>query len=175
MLTDHEKDYLHQGFSIFKYLWVAMLASLGVYIVVCEFIAKSGAEDVPVNPDFSIEAFSKGFFCSSFFLLVISIFLRKAMLSAKFFSPSPNSSNQTLNRALRRYLFAMMISLAISECVGVFGIVLFLNTGVLLLLYPFIIVSAAAMIYHRPKYKELEDLIRGRVGNWFQDIYRDFN
>ncbi|MBU2499127.1 MAG: hypothetical protein KKE57_09510 [Proteobacteria bacterium] len=52
----------------------------------------------------------------------------------------------------------MMISLALSESIGIYGLVLFFLGDSLRTLYTFIGISALAIIYHRPKREELETL-----------------
>lgn len=61
---------------------------------------------------------------------------------------------------LQKYISAMMVALALSESIGIFGFVLFLLGKNALDLYILIAVSAAAIVAYRPKRDELLDLAR---------------
>lgn len=156
MLTNDEKEKLQKGFTVARFIWIAMLASLGVYMVVCEVMARSGMETIALGPDFPVEVFKMALFGVSLIALIIAFFLRKAMLNPKSSILSPNNPGQ--HPAVGKYMVAMLISLAISESVGIYGLVLFLLTQDLMPLYQFLIISGAAMIYFRPKFEELENL-----------------
>jgi len=55
----------------------------------------------------------------------------------------------------------MVISLALSESIGIYGLVLFLLGKNTMDLYLFILVSAGAMIMYRPRKDELLSLAQG--------------
>jgi hypothetical protein len=57
-----------------------------------------------------------------------------------------------------KYTTFVIVSLALSESIGIYGFVLFLLGDSFQTLYTFIAVSALAMIFYRPKRKELEKL-----------------
>ena len=71
-------------------------------------------------------------------------------------------------RALARYTTAVIISLALSECIGIYGLVLFLLGDEYQTLYIFIGAAAAAMFYFRPKREELVDLSMAMHGGEMQ-------
>ena len=56
------------------------------------------------------------------------------------------------------YAAVVIISLALSESIGIYGLVLFLLGGGFKTLYTFIAVSALAMVFYRPKREEMEKL-----------------
>jgi hypothetical protein len=68
----------------------------------------------------------------------------------------PLLSNQPSPPA--KYTVAMLVSLALSESIGIFGFLLFLFGDNFQVLYTFIAVSALAMFFYRPKREELETL-----------------
>ena len=57
-----------------------------------------------------------------------------------------------------QYIPAVITTLALAESIGIYGLLLFLLGGDFKTLYTFIIVSALAMIFYRPKREELERL-----------------
>ena len=63
-----------------------------------------------------------------------------------------------MNKLMARYTPAVVISLAISESIAIFGLVLFILGDDFQTLYIFLVVSAIAMIFHRPKNEELRQL-----------------
>lgn len=139
-------------------LWTAMVLSLFVYVLVCQMagdeIQKSVHQDVPVNLLKNI------FFGVSAFVILLAFIIRRAML------PGIDSHLRTMsmrNKPLQigpnirgRYMVAMLISLALSETVAIFGLVLFFLGDTLQTLYIFVAISFFAMLFHRPKSAELE-------------------
>jgi hypothetical protein len=71
-------------------------------------------------------------------------------------SRPPSLSNQPL--FLGEYTTAMIVSLALSESIGIYGLVLFLLGDSFQTLYIFISISALAMFFYRPKREDLETL-----------------
>ena len=59
---------------------------------------------------------------------------------------------------IAKYATAVIVSLALSESIGIYGFVLFLLGGGFKTLYIFIAVSALAMVFYRPKREEMEKL-----------------
>jgi hypothetical protein len=78
--------------------------------------------------------------------LVFAYLIRKFMLKRKLSDPAQN---------LQRYTAAVIVSLAISESIGIYGLVLYLLGEELSTLYTFIGISAMAMIFYRPKENEV--------------------
>ena len=66
---------------------------------------------------------------------------------------APNRSE-----AFSKYAVAMIIPIALSEVVGIFGLVLFLLGAGFQTLYIFIGVSAITMVLFRPRRKEIEKI-----------------
>ena len=59
---------------------------------------------------------------------------------------------------IAQYATAVIVSLALSESIGIYGFVLFLLGGGFKTLYTFIGISAVAMVFYRPKREEMEKL-----------------
>jgi hypothetical protein len=71
--------------------------------------------------------------------------------------------------AFEKYFRATLISTALSESIGIYGLVLFLLGKDWSSLYFLIIVSAIAMYYFRPKKQELLDLATEMTVKQFQN------
>jgi hypothetical protein len=69
---------------------------------------------------------------------------------------SPSFSNQP--SFVAKYTTAMMVSLALSESIGIYGFVLFLLGDDLQTPFIFNGIAATAMYFYRPKREELETL-----------------
>lgn len=151
MITDAEID---KGLVTLKVIWFAMLFSLVVYLLVAMQIG----DTVKVSMEPAVVAILRGaFFFLSFIILFVTKFIRKMVLSAK--GGSANRPAQSLSHPiLQKYTTTMMISLALSESIGIFGFVLFLLGKDALDLYVLIAISAAAMFIYRPKKDELVSL-----------------
>jgi len=74
---------------------------------------------------------------------------------------SRNDRHLPQNLIVRKYAIAMLVALAMSESIGIYGFVLFLLGRDVLDLYLLNLVSAAAMFTYRPKRDEIINL-----GNW---------
>ncbi|MCM2264208.1 MAG: hypothetical protein NDI73_03340 [Desulfuromonadales bacterium] len=151
MITEAEID---KGLVTLKVIWFAMLFSLVVYLLV----AMQVGDTVKVSMEPKVVEILRGvFYVFSFVILFVTKFIRKMVLSAK--GRSANRPAQSLSHpVLQKYITSMMISLALSESIGIFGFVLFLLGKNALDLYVLIAISAAAMFIYRPKKDELVSL-----------------
>ena len=100
----------------------------------------------------------------SLLTLVLTNFLRKLVLAGTLPQPGavPAKPAAHSNRPafLEKYTTATIVSLALSESIGLYGLVLFLLGDTLQTLYMFIGISAFAMLLYRPK---REDVARAAV------------
>lgn len=94
---------------------------------------------------------------------IISIYIRKYILSKKYQNKQSGLSLQQM--ILKKYLFATIISLAISETIGINGLVLFLLGKNRFDLYVLIIISLIAVYFFRPKKNEFTNLIKEYQNN----------
>jgi F0F1-type ATP synthase membrane subunit c/vacuolar-type H+-ATPase subunit K len=144
-------------------IWAAMMGSLAVYILICNVIG----DDVrrPMGPDFSLALLRKIFFGLSTAALIAAHFIRKFVLRKPSggSGPAPASQPSPQDMAARyaKYTTAMIISLALCESVGIYGLLLFFLGDGIKTLYSFMVISAAGMFYYRPKREEFEALSRG--------------
>ncbi|MBN1831853.1 MAG: hypothetical protein JW896_07055 [Deltaproteobacteria bacterium] len=143
-------------------IWAAMMGSLVIYIVICNLFGNQIRQ--PVGPDFPLALLRNIFFGVSIVALIAAHFIRKFILSKRSdtsgsvspFQPSPQGQVNIYGK----YLSAMIISLALCESIGVYGLALFFLGSSFQTLYSFLLVSAVGMFYYRPKREEIEALSR---------------
>ncbi len=152
MITDEE---LSRRLSTLKVIWFGMLGVLAVYV----FIGLSIAKDVHVSIDKSTFGVIKTLLY--LFTLVVIIITRYA---SRFILPGKGQSGQATQNfepmTLQKYTTAIIVAWALLDCIGIFGLVLFLLGKNLMDLYLLIAVSVAAMFWYRPKKDDLVNLVR---------------
>lgn len=155
------QDILKKGIRRLWLTWGSMILCLVVYVKIGPLL-EPNTIFLPED-DFLIHIFKISLYCISAALLASSLYVRHLIMTRK-------SENQELiyiqraektnsHPAVIKYGIAVTISLAISESVGVFGFVLFLASHDFQALYTFTAISAIAMIYHRPKMQELQEVV----------------
>ena len=151
MVEAQERDAIAKGMQTLWVIWAAMLGSLLIYVFIClqlgEGFMGTGGTDLPIGLLRNI------FFGVGAVTFFIAFFLRRTMLSVRAGLPKSK-----LNAApfVAKYATVVIISLALSESIGIYGFVLFLFGGGFKTLYTFIGISALVMIFYRPKREELE-------------------
>jgi hypothetical protein len=140
--------------------WATMFGALFVYIFIChqwgDQIRRSA------SPGFPLDLIRTILYGITILALVLAHFLRKVILAGRnggFRSislKSPLLSNQASFFA--KYLAATIVSFALSESIGIYGLVLFFLGDSFRTLYIFIGISALAIFYFRPKTEELKAL-----------------
>jgi hypothetical protein len=167
MLGKSEQEQLDKAWSVIRIIWGALVGSLAIYVLVCKL-----AEDQlqPISSGFSSEALKNIFYFVSAIVLVGIFLIRKAMLAA-----SSSSAAFTLGHASSiqhpaaiQYMFATIVAMALCETIGIFGVVLFFLSKDSFALYQFIMISAAAMFFYRPRKEEFlqlaEDMKKQKAG-----------
>ena len=156
MNTD-ENDILKKGIIRIWIIWGAMFCSLFIYVVICHVLKLTWQP--LAGSDFPIDRFKNGLYFSSFVILLLSHYVRNFIIKAdsetqlaRFFRVAAQAN---IPIKLFKYQTAVIISLALSESVGLFGFVVFILTKEFYTLYIFIAISAAAMLYHIPKMSEI--------------------
>ena len=161
MLEAQEKEAVNKGMLTLWVIWGAMLGSLFIYIVVCHVLGEEIRGDF-AEPGFPFKLFRNILYGVVAVELLIIYYLRKFMLkgrpsTAKADMPGRSSSLNKLS-FVGQYTAIIIISLAIADSIGIYGLVLYLLGGDFKTLYTFIIVSALAMVFYRPRREELEKL-----------------
>jgi hypothetical protein len=159
-MEQKEQEAIEKGMRMLCIIWASMLVALVMYIVVCYYLAENlqtrSSQDVP------LEMFKNIFYGLTVGSLLLANFLKKLLLRVKIDQPHQMLVDPTpvLHQPLfvTRYFNAVIVSLAISGCIGLYGFVFFFFSADFPTLYTFMAISAAAMLYFRPKIEELKKL-----------------
>jgi hypothetical protein len=156
-----ERDAINKGMRPLWFIWAAMLVSLLIYIFICHQLGgeiRKGVEGSGVP----IELLRNIFAGMGVFALIMAYFLRRSMLAVRRGVPEPRSTGRIAQwnapSFVARYAVAVIVSLTLSESIGIYGLVLFLLGDSFRVLYTFIGCSALAMVFYRPRREELERL-----------------
>ncbi|MBN2345868.1 MAG: hypothetical protein JXO51_05715 [Candidatus Aminicenantes bacterium] len=147
MIAEQEAD---RTMAVLKIIWMAMLGSLAVYGIVGRLVAPNltstlGAETVRM---LRIALYALGFVTVN-----AAVYMRRLILGAKGSSAGPVQAGPS--PLPQKYSSAVIVSLAMSESVGIYGLVLFLLGKNARDLYLLLGISGAALFYFRPRKEEL--------------------
>jgi len=155
MITDEE---LSKGLLILRVIWLGMLGSLAIYLLIGLVIATN----LKTSTDEGTYAVLKPvLYIFTVVVLITTRYVTKYILSAKGQQKQATPSFQQpalrsfQHLALQKYTTAMILAWALSESIGVFGLVLFLPGKNRMDLYLLISISAAAMLIYRPRKDEV--------------------
>ncbi|HSQ36178.1 MAG TPA: hypothetical protein VLQ89_09335 [Candidatus Binatia bacterium] len=153
MITEQE---MNRGMMTLKIIWSAIMMSLAIYAVVGSVITTNlppplGGE---VFPTLRLALYAVGFAT-----LIAARFVRKWILAGVNRSVDPPAERPV--SLMPRYTAAVIATLAMSESVGIYGLVLFILGRDPADLYLLLGISAAAMVYYRPRKEELAGLDQG--------------
>jgi len=148
-----EMKQLETGWRVTLLIWGAILASLGIYLVVCIIIEKE--LQINIDPKLPLETIKYALFGASFITLFVVHYLRKFLLRTISSNVISSQTSLPQHPAVGKYLVAVIITSALLESIGIYGVVLFFLAKDTSSLYQLLIISAAAMIYFRPRKDEL--------------------
>ena len=167
MLEPQEREAIEKGFLPVLIIWGAMLASLLIYVLICH-LAGEQIRKVP-GPEFPIALIRNILTGLAGATLLLAYYMRRVMLRVRPGGSVPDPPVHTGQpTALAKYTMAVIISLALCESIGVYGIVLFFLGADFQILYIFIGASAAAMYFFRPKKGELVEMAMAMHGGELQ-------
>jgi hypothetical protein len=154
-----DRELLLKEYRIAWLIWIAMVFSLCMYLLICRYMDDAVRQSME-----NIEVLRTALFAVSFVVLGTAFFLRRRMLKVTPASMETDISSSGNDPSLRapgagKYVSNVVISLALCESVGIYGLVLFFVGDSTEILYTFIAISAAAMLYFRPKKEEMEAMI----------------
>ena len=150
MITDQELD---KGLLTMKIIWFALLMSLIIYLFVGLYAEPSVRS--PIGKD-AFATIRIVFYVVTFITLIATRYVRRRILSRKGIYQKPTETSQ--HPALQRYFIAMIVATAMSESIGIYGLILFFLGKNRLDLYLLILVSAVAIFLYLPKREELISL-----------------
>lgn len=142
-------------------LWAAMLGALGIYVLIAHLLDRklfTAGGEVPLDLVRYI------FLSVAAAVLIATRFFRRLILSrlsGQAAATALESSRAQIDPAIyAKYTTAMIVSLALSESIGIYGLFLFFIGDSFQTLYIFTGISAVAMLFYRPKREEIEALAR---------------
>lgn len=165
MITETDKEQIEKSFMILRIIWAAILGTLIIYLFICYQFGDQIQQ--PSRSQFPLATLRNILYGVAAVTLLLSHFFRRFMLTRRPGSSgttalkSPSHSN--LSSVLGKYTVALIVSLALSESIAIYGLVLFFLGDDYQTLYFFVGISAIAMFFYRPKKEELEELVRAAM------------
>ncbi len=152
MMTDQELD---KRLMTLRIIWFAMLMSLGIYLFVGIQVGTNVHSSI--NED-TLDILRTVLYAMAFAILIATRYLRKLILSGK--SQVSQPAQILKYAALQKYSAATIVALAMSESIGIYGLILFFLGKNSTDLYLLILISAAAMVMYRPRKDEMLNLVQ---------------
>ena len=161
MSQEYKTENFEKGMMVARIIWTVIFGSLLIYILVCHALA-DGSFRNEISGNMPLDLMRNILFGASSIALLSAYVIRRRTVSVKQVNSinrySSSTSPLNLAQFLPKYTAAMLMSCALSEVVGIFGMVLFLVGDSFQNLYLFTGVSAIALIYFRPKKEEIEKM-----------------
>lgn len=147
-----EKKQLLSGYKIILVIWWALLLSLPMYFVVCTAVGDQLQSSMD-SATFTI--LKSALWCVSVLTLVAVHFLRKFFLQAGGSGLPSVQPESPQHPAVAKYTVVIIMTMALLESIGIYGVVLFFIGKDAASLQQLLIVSAVAMFFYRPRKQEL--------------------
>ncbi len=162
LLDPNEIKKLDAGLKIIRLIWGMILASLGVYLVVCIYLQKS--LQINIAPDFPLDRLKYALLGISCITLCVVPFLRKSMMGVNKPAAKTSVAPSIQHPAIAKYTTVTVVTSAALESIGIYGVVFFLLSKDTMTLYLFLMISAGSMLYFRPRKEELVHIAE-QMGN----------
>ena len=157
MLDEAEKKVVERGMMALWFIWGAIFISLFIYVFIAHALGEEIRQVSMKESDLSL---------LRNILIVVGIFeIFIIHILRRFMLPKSPDEYKTGNREMAAhseassflplYTRATIITLALAESLGIYGLVLFFLGDSFHTLYLFMAVSAVIMFYYRPKKREL--------------------
>ena len=158
--NDRIEQKLNKEWAKITLIWGVALGLLVIYLVICKIFGSQLQIDVfPDSHDDQIKFMKYGLYAASVLTIVFTIFIRKFLFRAWEGSDIVNLDLQAQDiakqQALKKYAIITFMVMATLQNIGIFGVILFFFSGDSTALYKLLIVSAAAILYFRPRKEEL--------------------
>jgi len=140
-------------------VWAAMFLSLPAALVVCYVLADNLKRFAA--PDFPLSMSRNILLVLSAVIFVMIGNIRRFQLHGKSIAQRvarTELSQKGPDQILMKYMSVMIISLALSEIIGVFAVVMFILSADIQPLCLFLAISAVAMLLHCPKFSEVQNI-----------------
>ena len=145
-----------QGLRAVKIIWGAIFSSLAVYAVLGPLVGDKVTAGLPAETFTMLRA---ALYVVSLCTIIGARVVRRKMLSPSAPLPRYPSAAGDAAQTVRRYTAAVVVSLALTEAVAIYGFILYILGKNQTDLYALILLAAAAMLLHAPKRSELLDLM----------------
>ena len=168
-IEEKERVEIKRELRVLWFLWAGCFGTLLVLIGMCEGFGEKLRENIEVGPDFPFNLFKGLFIVVVLISLVLAYFWRRRVLAGKSIGLENKavemlfSSNKPAY--LLKYRYGIFLPIAISASPVFYGFVLFMLGGDALIFYLFLIISALAVLYHRPKKEEIIELLQKEKAN----------
>jgi hypothetical protein len=147
MIPQQELD---QAMRTMKGIWAALVLSLLVYAVLVLLLLDDTHIDFPADVYRLLKLI---LFALAIVTLIASWGVRRLLLAR---SLVPKTTGRiTPHPAIQRYTTAMIMALAMSEAIGIYGLILFLLGKQKVDLYLLVAIAMAAMVLFAPKREEV--------------------
>lgn len=165
MMDRELSERIGRSLLTFKLIWGAMLFSLVIYLFAGSYLSRSLAPGLS-DPE-TLYVVRTVLYSLSLVTLAVTKFLRNRVLAkARESARTPTGEGGAAAQSapvLASYGTAMILSLALSESIGIYGLVLSLLGSDTKDLFILIGVAAGAMVYYRPREDEVVSLVTGRT------------
>lgn len=149
MIDDAE---LYKGMITLKTIWAGMLLSLAIYL----FIGLKFGPNIEISlPPDAVTILKYALYSLAVITFIITNPLRKRMLSGKLKIGAQTPRYPGQDPVVQKYTSAAIFSFALSESIGIYGLVLYILGKNTTDFYLLIFFSAAALLICFPKEKEL--------------------
>ncbi len=138
-------------------VWSLMVLFLIAYVAICHMLIIYAKYESTVSPELPFDSLRNILIAISLFEIILVYILRKFLLKPRKKSPINGKSSTPTGK----YLTVILISCALADSIGIYGLVLFLVRPNFPMLYAFTAVAAIVMIAFRPKFEEFERLALG--------------
>ena len=112
-----EMKQLDTGWTVVLLIWGAILASLGIYLVVCIILEKE--LQINIDPKLPLETIKYALFGVSFITLFVVYYLRKFLLRTISSNVISSQTSSPQHPAVGKYLVTVIITSALLESIGI--------------------------------------------------------
>ena len=158
MLDRETQKQVDVGMRNLRLIWGALMLSLLIYV----FVAIYAKGTIKPNTYGNFPSTLRWIlYLVSVLTFILAYYIRKMLITSKrALKGWTQTTGNRQNPAVVRYSTAVVIILAVSESIGIYGLILYFFFGKLSDLTSLTLFSAIAMILYRPRQEELIELIR---------------
>lgn len=133
-----------------------MLAMLAAYIIICHTLSEQLQHPLPETQRVLVRTL---FYSLAIVTFPLTNLIRHIQLRLNQTMPCSPTPHGTVAVAKNRYLVTVIVSMALVETVGIFGLVMFMLGDGFNTLYIFTGLSALGLFLYRPKVDEYSEII----------------